>query len=238
MGVALDVENRRRALTMVAMAAAQDTPGRAEPVERFRPTSGQVVGHLTLGAIAVLLVYLAISTHTVNGLRVGTGLVLFGVLVWAVLLRPRATAYPDELHILNSFRDVLIPYTAIDAVTVGRVLSVWVGDERYVCTGIGRPLRKVVPGRRGGLASLLGLGRTAEGTGKGDGEGAAETQDSTISYADFVQNRITSLVEDAERRTASARGTTDALPRHVWAWPELVGVLGSGTAFVLSLLLG
>lgn len=227
----LDVENRRRALTMVPMAAAQHTPGRAEPVERFRPTSGQVVGHLTIASIAVLVVYFAINVHSRDGLRVGTALVFFGVLVWAVLLRPRATAYPDELHLLNSFRDVVIPYTAIDEVTVGRVMSVWVGDDRHVCTGIGRPLRKVAPGGRKGSSSMLGLGR-----------GGADETDGTvrgaISYADFVQGRITSLAEEAKRRALSAGGTTDARPRHVWAWPEVIGLLGSGAAFALSLVLG
>lgn len=227
----LVVENRHLAPTMVAMAAAQHTPRSAEPVERFRPTSGQFVGHLTLGAIALLVIYIAISVRTVDGLRVATGLVVFGVLVWAVLLRPRATAYPDELHLLNSFRDVVIPYTAIDEVTVGRVMSVWVGDDRHVCTGIGRPLRKVAPGGRKGSSSMLGLGR-----------GGADETDGTvggaISYADFVQGRITSLAEEAKRRVVSAGGTTDARPRHVWAWPEVIGLLGSGAAFALSLVLG
>lgn len=233
MGADLDVENRHVAVTMVAMAAAQHTPGRAEPVERFKPTSGQVVGHLTLGALAVLLVYLAVDVRTLGGLRVGTALVFFGALVWAVLLRPRATAYPDELQIQNSVRDVFIPYTAIDEVTVGRVLSVWVGDDRHVCTGIGRPLRKTVPGRQRGIGALLGLGHVdvpAE---------AGEAQQDAVNYADFVQDRITSLVADAKRRAASAGGsTTDARPRYVWAWPEVVGLVGSGTAVALSLLLG
>ena len=226
----LDVENRHRAPTMVAMAAAQHTPRSAGPVERFRPTSGQFVGHLTLGAIALIVIYIAISVHTVDGLRVATGLVVFGVLVWAVLLRPRATAYPDELHLFNSFRDVVIPYTAIDEVTVGRVMSVWVGDDRHVCTGIGRPLRKVVPGRKGSSSTLrLGRGGSEEPDGPVRG---------TISYADFVQGRITSLAEEAKHRAASAEGTTEARPRHVWAWPEVIGLLGSGAAFALSLLLG
>lgn len=233
MGATLDVENRHLALTMVAMAAAQHTPGRAEPVERFRPTSGQVVGHLTLGAIVVLLVYVAFDVRTLGGLRVATALVFFGALVWAVLLRPRATAYPDELQIQNSVRDVVIPYTAIDDVTVGRVLSVWVGDDRHVCTGIGRPLRKVGQGRKRGMTSFLGLGH-ADVPDEADG-----TQQDAVSYADFVQGRIASLVEDAKRRVASAdSGTTDARPRYVWAWPEVIGLVGSGAAFVLSLLLG
>ena len=97
MGATLDVENRQLALTMVAMAAAQHTPGRAEPVERFRPTSGQVVGYLTLGAIAVLLVYLAVEVRTIGGLRVGTALVFFGALVWAVLFSVGAARFAANL---------------------------------------------------------------------------------------------------------------------------------------------
>jgi hypothetical protein len=205
------------------MEPAPQTPGQGAPVERFHPTSGQVVGYASLAAIVVILVYLAVAAQTVNGLRVGTGLVFFGVLVWAVLLRPRAIAYPAVLHIQNSVRDVLIPYTAIDDVAIGRVLAVRVGDRSHVCTGIGRPRR-----RRGSARAAMLHGEGPEA------EDPSITQQN--SYADFVQGRITSLADEAKARAASGEaGTPDDRPRYVWAWLELVGLVVTGAAFALTL---
>lgn len=206
---------------MGAMAASE-SPGRDEPVERFRPTSGQVVGHLTLAVIGILVVNIAVNERTVTGLRAATGMLFFGAVVWTMLLRPRVTAYADALHMHNSVRDVVIPYVAVEDVTLGRVLSVWAGERRYVCTGIGAPARTVARGAGRGPASL------AAGTATGPGQGG---------YAGFVRSRILELVEDAKRRAAREGGTTDARPRHVWAWRQVVVLGVTGAAFVVSLLL-
>ena len=216
----LDVENRRSVRTIEGMASAASTPGATEPVERFRPTSGQAVGNATLLAIVLAIGWVLLEERTLVGLRIATGLLFFGVLMWVTVLRPRATAYPGFLHIHNSVRDVQIPYAAIDEVTVGRVLSVWVGDRRHVCTGIGRPLRRVATSSRFGPR----------------GPQAHEPASVVpISYADVVRSRIESMAADARR--GAGDGTADARPRHVWAWPELIALTGTGAAFLLALLL-
>lgn len=217
------------------MAEAEPIPGRAEPVERFRPTSGLVVGYLSLAAIACVLVYLALNERSLAGLRVGTGVAFFGVLVWATVLRPRVTAYPGHLRMHNAVRDVVVPYVVIDDVTVGRVLSVWVGDDRYVCTGIGASRRKA-----GGKAGSLLLGSTGVEA-QPKGSVPARPVNSEMSYAAFVRTRITGLVEDARRRAGRHAGPGPADPapevRHVWAWPEAIALAGTGAAFVVALLL-
>lgn len=200
---------------MDPMATAHPSSGRAEPVEQFQPTSGQVTGYGSLLAIGVLLVYVAVDERTLTGLRVATGGVFFGVLVWLTVLRPRVTAYPDMLHMQNSVRDVLVPLRAIDEITLGRVLSVWVGDERHVCTGIGASLRRRTP--------------SAVRPDEPGGE-------HHVDHGEYVADRIRTLVHEARRRAGEERAT-DERPRRVWAVPELVALVGTALAFGLTLVL-
>lgn len=217
------------------MSAAEDEPGSVEPVERFVPTSGRLVGYVSLAVIAGLVVYLAVNVQTATGLRLGSGLLFAGVLVWVTQLRPRATAYPETLHLKNSLRDATVPLVLVDEVSVRRMLVVRVGDERYVCIGIGTPLRTIVKGGKPrGPSALLGWDRLESYT-----EAATPhlPDQSALSYPDFVESRIVGLVEEARRRSARSAGAApDAQPRRHWAWPEIVALAATGAAFVLSLL--
>ncbi|HSJ21274.1 MAG TPA: hypothetical protein VK964_11935 [Nocardioidaceae bacterium] len=216
------------------MTAAQEPPVRTEPVVRFRATSGRVVGSVGLAVVAALLGYVAVGMQNTTGLRMATGLVFLGVLVWVTQLRPRATAYPDVLHLQNSLRDATVPLAAVDGVTVRRMLNVWVGDRRYVCIGIGIPLHKMVGFESRGASSLLGWDRLEAYT----EEATPPLPDrSAMSYPDFVEARIADLVRDARRRADLRPGATAALPRETWAWPEIVALAGTAVAFVLSLVL-
>lgn len=216
------------------MTAGQDGPGRMKPVERFHPTSGRVVGYLSVAVIAGLLLYVAVNVHSVTGLRLAAGLVFLGVLIWVTQLRPRAIAYPDTLLLQNSLRDATVPLALVDGVSVRRMLTVWVGEERYVCIGIGSSLRKLVKSKPRGPSSLLGWDRleayTEEAT-------PLRPDQTAMSYATFVETRIAGLVDEAKRRTAPDIGTPGPAARRTWAWPELVALVVTGVAFVVTLLL-
>lgn len=216
------------------MTGAQDRPGRAEPVEQFHATSGRFVGMASLGVIAVLLVYLALTMRTVTGLRVGAGLVFLAVVVWVTQLRPRATAYEEELHLRNSVRDASLPLVLIDGVRVGRMLNVWVGQERYVCVGIGAPLRKMVGAKTRGPSSLLGWDRLEAYT---DASTPPAPDQTATSYPDFVERRIVALVEDARRSSGPDEAAADQRPREVWAWPEITALCLTAALFLVTLLL-
>jgi hypothetical protein len=216
------------------MTEAEGRPGRVRPVERFRPTSGGVVGYLSLAVIAGLLLYLALSVHTMVGLRIFTGLLFLGVLVWVTQLRPRATVYPDRLELRNSLRDATVPLVLIDEVSVRRMLTVWVGEETYVCIGIGTPLRKMVKSKSRGPSSLLGWDRLEAYTERAT---PLRPDQSAMSYQEFVEGRLTDLVADARRLSPSGAGTTEAQPRRTWALPEIILLVGTGAAFVMTLLL-
>lgn len=215
------------------MAAAQTRPGRAEPVERFRPTSGRVLGHTSLAVIAGLVVFIAVDVHTITGLRIATGLLFAAVAVWVTQLRPRATAYPDVLHLQNSLRDSTVPLAAIDEVSVRRMLSVWVGEQQFVCIGIGTPLRRLVRGGASrGPSSLLGFDRLEDYTERST---PLAPDQSAMSYPEFVELKIADLVRDAKQ--SAGPDAVSSRPRHSWAWPEVIALAGTGLAFVLTLVL-
>ncbi len=210
-------------------AHPQDTA--TKPVERFRPTSGRIVGYTTLAVLVGLLVYIAVDARTLTGLRVALGLAFFGVLVWATQLRPRATAYPRSLELKNSFRDTTIPLTMVDEVSVHRTLSVRAGERSYVCIGIGQSLRRMVKSKSSGPSSLLGFDRLESYHRDAN---LPRPDQTTMAYSAFVVARIEGLVQDAKR---SARGTTDQRLQRAWAWPEIIALVVTGLAFVVALAL-
>jgi hypothetical protein len=212
------------------MTASQDGLVDSGPVERFKPTSGRLVGVTSLGAIVGLLLYLVVEVRTLTGLRLGLGLVFLGVLVWATQLRSRAVAHAGVLTLRNSFRDAVVPLAAIDEVSVRRMLMVWVGPERFVCLGIGTPLRKMMRARSRGPSSLLGWDRLEDYT---EASTPLDPDRSEMRYETYVVTRLRDLVEEARSRAA---GRPTPAPRHTWAWPEIVALTVTGAGFVASLL--
>lgn len=204
------------------------------PVERFHATSGRFVGVASLAVIVAIVAWIAVNERNVPGLRMAAGLVLFGVVVWVTQLRPRAIVYPASLRLQNSVRDVSIPLVAIDGVTVGRMLTVWTEHGRFECVGIGRPLRKMVGRKSRGPSALLGWDRLEAYTEQATPPRSDQT---TMSYPDFVETRLVSLVQDAHRSEKLGDDVPEPRPELTWAWPE-IAVLGvTAVAFVVTLLL-
>ncbi|MDX6301854.1 MAG: hypothetical protein QOF53_3068 [Nocardioidaceae bacterium] len=213
------------------------SPERAqEPVERFKPTSGGFVGWAGIAVAVLIIVYVAVRDHSVLGLRLALASAFGGVLIWVTQLRPRATAYPHELLLLGSVKDVFVPYVAINEVTMGQTLNVWVGRRRFICVGIGRSIgfemRQRV--RSHGQGGQLGGNRSYQFAGRAE---TTQYHDSGMTYQVFVLNRINDLV-------AAARSEQDRQDAHApvppvrsrYAVPEILAVLLTGAAFVASLL--
>ena len=213
------------------MASSRPSTERSTPVERFKPTGGVFVGYAGLAAAALALGYVLLFVHTVTGLQVALGAVFFGAVVWVTQVRPRATAYPRHVVLKNSVRDAHVPLAAVDEVAMGQMLNLWVGDERFVCIGIGQSLREDLKTRRrkqdvtGGGNRLSQLTLMAE---------RASTDERAMSYQTFVVTRLEELVEQARREPAQE---PPAQACYVVAWPEVAALSVSGLAFLLSFFL-
>jgi hypothetical protein len=206
-------------------------------LQRFKPTTGSFTGYAGLAIAAFTLGYSAFFVHSVVGLRLSIAAVLAAVIVWVTQLRPRVTAYVESLHLKGSIRDVHIPYTLIDEVTVSQTLNVWVGEKRYVCIGIGQSFGADVRQRakKQKQTSALGTSRTHEFSEKAD---MAAPDQTAMSYTTFVVTRIVEIVDKAKRDQKSRGGTTDGQQvTRPWAVPEVVVLVVSALAFVGSLFL-
>jgi hypothetical protein len=203
-----------------------------QPVERFKPTSGMFVGYAGLLVAGAAVVYVLLVVHSLTGLRVALGALLFALVVWLTQLRPRAAAYPDVLVLKNSLRDFTVPLALIDDVTVRHTLNVWVGDERYVCIGIGKPRRSLVHGRERSGGGLLGMGRLRQYAEKADRPALDQVE---MRYESWVVRRIEHLVEQARRTTAADDVRRSASQQH--AWPETIALVVVAVAFLVSLVL-
>jgi hypothetical protein len=204
-----------------------------EPVERFKPTSGMFVGYAGLALAAILVVSVALTERSVLGLQLALGAAFFGVLVWATQLRPRATAYPRHVVLRNTVRDAHVPLTEVDEVSVRQVLTVHVGEDRYVCIGIGSNRRQEMRSRRRREVGS-GMSRLSELTVKAE---RSSHDARAVSYQDFVASRLAELVDRAKQEPTERRPGEPGTAGYRFAWPEIVALTVTGVAFVGSLFL-
>ena len=205
------------------------------PLERFKPTSGLFTGYAGMALAAFALVYCVLFVHTVVGLRVALAAVLAAVVIWVAMLRPRVTAYAEELLLRGSLHDTRIPYLAIEDVTITQMMNVFAAGKRYVCVGIGKGIVSDVRQRakqeraasKGDKAS-----RWREFSEKAE---RASLDERAMSYHSFVTTRIDELVDQA-KRDARRRGD-DTIPpvRTTWARPEVAALVVTSVAFIVSL---
>lgn len=199
-------------------------PSRAAATYRFRPTNGRVSGFLGIAAAVLVVVLAAVSEQNLTGVRVALGAALAGVLVWAVLLRPRVLADADTLVLRGAVRDTHVPLADVDEVTVRSTLNVWLGEQRFTSAAVGRSTRSMVRRRSSGHLSSTGLGYVPAGKETatvGDGD-----------YATFVEATIRDLAASARRDATGPREV-----RRQWSVPVLAALGGLLGLFLVSLLL-
>ncbi len=209
--------------------------GRSRPVERFKPTSGHILGYAGIGMAMFAAGYVVWTEHSMTGLRIGLGAVFFATLVWVTQVRPRAAVYADHVLLKNALRDAHVPLAAVDEVGIGQTLSLWVGERRFTCIGIGNSIRSDVKARhRAALEEAdIGTSRFSELRRKAD---MANLDERAMTYQTFVVTRLEELIEVAKREHARAE-REPGQPRWQTAWPEVALLAISGAAFVVTLFL-
>jgi hypothetical protein len=204
--------------TIVVVPAPPHPPADGPPVQTFAPNNGLAAGWGSLAALVGVAGWVVATRPDLTGLRIVVALGLAGVVVWAGLVRPRAWATREALVLRGMLSDLHVPLAGIDHVTVRHSLTVWVGERRYHCPGIGRSPRGLAR-RSKGLAALLGL------------EGGRPPAD---EYATFVERRVDELAAAARREQPSRAAPV----RRVWARVELTALGVLAVVLAGSLLLG
>jgi len=188
-------------------------------VERFRPTSGRILGVVAVLIAAAVVVIGVVDREHGSSLPVTFAALFFGILAWAAMLRPSLWATPDELVLRNMLETVHIPLGAIEQIAVRQVLAVSAGEQRYLCPAVGRSRKQAIQSNSPDNAAA----NPAE------------------SYPAFVEERIARLAEDARAREGIALLSDEQLElargvRRQPAWPEIVGLAISAVGFVVSVL--
>lgn len=197
----------------------------SETVERFRPTSGQVLGWIGLALVAaVVVIGVADRTHGFPA-PVVAGALVVGVLDWAAMLKPRVLVVGRWLVLRNMLETTRIPLAAVEEIAIRQVLAVRVGERRFVSPALGRSLRQALK-TRGAAAPTAA---------------AVEAQGATASYPDFVEERIRHLATEARTAEGVARYSAEqdalgAQVRRTPAWLEIGLLVAALVAFAVTLL--
>lgn len=192
-----------------------------QPVEQFHQTSGRVTAILVL-LLAGVVVVVGVADPGSVSVAVVAGALLAAVLAWASMLRPALWVAGEQLVMRNMLETVHVPLAAIEQLAVRQVLALRAGDKRYVSTVVGRPWRKAVRTRRPGRAAA-------------QSEPAEDASPGGLSYADFVEERLHLLMEQARTR-AGVRALSDeqvALAAGVRREPALLPIGLALVAFVV-----
>lgn len=191
-----------------------------EVVEQFRPTSGRI-----MGSAAVLLVACVVVVGLWPGDQgiapyVAWGALFGGVLAWSAMLRPRLWVTTSHLVMRNMLSTIAIPLAAIEQVAVRQVCAVRAGNRRFVSPAVGRSMAEVRRDRTAKEAKPL----------------------PDIAYAEFVEDRIRFLAEEArvqagvglmsDEQVALAAGV-----HRQWAWLEIAALVVTLVGFVVTLVL-
>jgi len=123
-----------------------------------------------------------------------------------------------------------VPLAAIDTVTMRQTLNVWVGEQRFVCIGIGQGIRSRRKDR-GDRPSLLGTSRWHEFS---EMAKKAAPDQTAMSYQSWVVVRIEELVEQAKKARGGEAGAHEV--RRSLAVPELALLALTAVAFVVTFL--
>lgn len=191
------------------------------PLQVFRATSGTLVGRVSLGMAVFLIAYQWAVSPGMGAAQLSAVVLVVGVLVWSVLLRPRVVVRRDVAELRNMFSDTVVPLASIDDVRVRQTLNVYVGEQRYQCVGIGRSARSLMKGRGGTTA--VGFGSVA-----GPGDAGTGQSEQGMPYHQVVEEQL------LERASQARRDRLTAGPvRREPALPELGALAG---AVLLSLL--
>lgn len=189
---------------------------RGKGVEWFEATGNKV-----WGAIAILfgLAVAVVTTLDHDGSVIVCAFLLFALLAYASMWRPRVGATGETLLLRGMYSTQSIPLASIDSIIITRTFAAHVIGRNYVSSAVGRGLRESVQGKK----------RPKDGSMP------------AMGYADLVETRLAALVADARQRHGVAQGSEEqsalaAQIRRTWAWPEMALSVVVALALVISIL--
>lgn len=200
-----------------------------EPI--YTPTSGTMSGWVGLGITVIVLAAVLVDDRTLHGLRYAVAALVFGVLVWSFLLRPRVVVGARELELRNPFSSWHVPLAGVRVVEVRAVTRVSTDDRTYEGVAVGRPARSLLRGGQQRTRFLDTPGRSIRLPDEPEATRRQRGQLDANAVADLLVEQV---LYAADRARES--GEAPAPARHTWAVPELAALAVLVTGLVVSLL--
>jgi hypothetical protein len=200
-----------------------------EPV--YTPTSGTVSGWVGLAIAVIVLAAVLVDDRTLHGLRYGLAALVFGVLVWSFLLRPRVVVGSREVELRNPFSSWHVPLAGVRVVEVRAVTRVSTEDRTYEGVAVGRPARSLLRGGQQRTRFLETPGRSIRLPNEPEATRRQRGQLDANAVADLLVEQI---LHGADRARES--GQQPAPVRRTWAVLEPGALVVLVAALVVSLL--
>lgn len=185
-----------------------------QPEEWFRNSSSTVWGLLAAGAgITIIVVDAVTGWHP----ETTAGGLLFALVAYAAFIRTKVGVSDGDFVLHHLYSTVRFPLAALEGVSVGRTLGAYSGGRTYVSGAVGRPMREAV-------------------------KGSKREHQPLSNHADFVEDRLTALAQDARERRGIKKDSDEQFAlaedvRRTWDWPLIAVTVVVAVAFVVLLVL-
>lgn len=197
----------------------------------YTPTSGTASGWIGLAIAGVFVVAVLVSDHSIGGVRFALAALLFGLLLWCYMLRPRVTIGGTDVDLRNAFSTWHVPLVDVRSVSVRAVMMVSTDERRYDGVAIGRPARTLLRGNQQRTRFMATPGRTMRLPNEPESTRSPRTQLDANAVADLAVEQILFGADQARERGQQSRPVTRS-----WAVPELAGLAVLVVGLAVSLI--
>ncbi|MBG0827941.1 PH domain-containing protein [Planomonospora sp. ID67723] len=176
----------------------------------FRSKLALILGWVWMAFAAANAVDLVVRYSGPSSLVAGAVLGALTALVFVTCLRPAVVLTEDGVLVRNPLRNVFVPWTGIDDVTVSHAITISSGDRVVRCWTPQTTARERASATRRGEPAAPGRGRFATEPARTKGEQAAAEALAGRTHADWVAEQITERAGAARQAGAAEPGSTEA----------------------------
>lgn len=197
-------------------------PGKAE---RFA-SGGRGIGVVGLLLVVVFLAYGVLEPDADFAPWLWPALLLAGVVIWVVLVRPAVVLRADTLELRNLLRTTWLPLARVTKAEVGMVTRVTADEHEHMGVGLSRSRRQTHRDFRHGASTFSPWSATL------DLQASPAPRPSSKSLGGLVEEKLNRAATRA--REEQARSGAELPPvRQAWAWPEIAALVVLGVATVV-----
>jgi hypothetical protein len=197
----------------------------------YTPTTGTVSGWTGLVIAGAFVLAVLLGDWSVGSVRYAVAALIFALLMWCYMLRPRVVIGGSEVELRNPFSSWHVPLVDVRSVEVRAVTMLTTEERRYDGVAVGRPARTLLRGGQQRTRFLATPGRTTRLPNEPEATRLQRGQLDANAIADLVVEQVLFGADQARER-----GETSRPARRSWASLEIGGLVALVATFVVSLL--